>query len=126
MRAFIAALLLSTSLQAAPVPPGPRPDPLATPLLGVRESQVLSPSGVVIGTVIRNSAAEKAGIKEGDILVKFGLNSIDSFQKLRETVILYRPGAVIEVEIERDRKKLILKVCLTEMLPDEPVIILEP
>ena len=128
MKALIAILLLATSLQAAPVPPSLAPNPSSTPFLGITNNQVFIPNGITVDTVIKGSSADKAGIKDGDVLRQVGTIKIDNFSQLQQALRLYRPGATILVEIEREGKSKVLKVCLGERLVDldEPTVIVEP
>lgn len=119
MKSLILTLLLAGSVVAAPVPREKPLDPLGRPLLGVREDpQVIAPDGIVIGEVIAGSAAERAGVKTGDVLLAVGINKATSFSDLQRVIAMYRPGAVVKVELERDRKKLVLMVKLGEREPD--------
>jgi serine protease Do len=57
--------------------------------------------GVKIMTVNKGSAAEKAGIKKGDILTKIDGNTISSATDLTNTIGKYKPGNKISVTIKR-------------------------
>lgn len=60
--------------------------------------------GIVVLEVIADSAAEQAGIREGDIIVGFAGDSITRGSDLRNAVGLLRAGAEAEVEFYRDGK----------------------
>ncbi len=81
-------------------------------LLGVR-MQDLTPSladafgisgkkGAVVSDVIAGSAAEEIGMEEGDIIVAFNGNLVESGADLRNAVGLLRPGTPAEIEYYRD------------------------
>ena len=83
-------------------------------LLGVR-MQDLTPSlaeafgisgekGAVVSEVIPGSAAEDKGIKEGDVIVKFNNQDVESSADLRNAVGLLRPGTASELEYYREGK----------------------
>lgn len=89
-------------------------------LLGVR-MQDLTPSladafgisgkkGAVVSEVILGSAAEDKGMKEGDVIVKFGDALVESSADLRNAVGLVRPGTKSTVEFYRDGKLKKVKV----------------
>jgi len=90
------------------------------PFLGVRYQMISRqaallndvPQGAYIRDVISNSPADKAGIKPGDILVKFGNERLNSNNKLAELVNKTKVGQVVAVEIWRNGKMLKLKVKL--------------
>lgn len=58
--------------------------------------------GVRVESVSPESAAEDAGIKEGDIIVKIDSKEIKSSPELLEEIAKRRPGNQINVEVIRD------------------------
>ncbi len=69
-------------------------------------------SGAFVNEVMKGSAAEKAGIKSGDIITTVNGKKVSSFAQLRAAVATNRPGSTIEVGVFRDGKDLTLKVKL--------------
>ncbi|HEX7455123.1 MAG TPA: trypsin-like peptidase domain-containing protein [Gallionella sp.] len=61
-----------------------------------------SANGVLITEVIRNSPAERAGIKNGDILVSIDSKAIDNWGAMLETVSNLPPGDVVVVKLLRN------------------------
>jgi len=59
------------------------------------------PKGVYVSDTGSDSAAGKAGIQQGDVIVKFDGMSIDSMNKLRERLAYYKAGETIEVVVAR-------------------------
>ncbi|MCU0430019.1 MAG: Do family serine endopeptidase [Cytophagaceae bacterium] len=57
--------------------------------------------GVYVGAVNEGSAAESAGIKEGDVITQINGMAVNSSSELQEQVARYRPGDKIEVQYER-------------------------
>jgi Do/DeqQ family serine protease len=57
--------------------------------------------GVYINGVSENSGAEKAGIKEGDVIVKIDNTTIKSTAELLEKIGRHRPGDKVKVTINR-------------------------
>ncbi len=85
--------------------------------LGVKAEQ-----GALVVEVAKNSAAEKSGVKVGDIITKFDGQNIDSVRKLSRIVAEAALNKSIELDIIRDGKKLKLNVLLApekEQKPDE-------
>src|SRR5258707_357248 len=68
--------------------------------------------GVQLNGVTANSPAAKAGLKAGDIIVKFGDTNIKSVQDYALALGNYKPGDVVDVVILRDGQKLTLKATL--------------
>ncbi len=65
----------------------------------------------VVGQVMENSPAEKAGIKPGDRIVAIEGEKVDNFLDISRIVAL-RPGREITVTVKRGEKLLTLKVKL--------------
>jgi Do/DeqQ family serine protease len=58
--------------------------------------------GVYVADVVSDGAAEKAGIKAGDVMTRINNNEINTTTQLLEVVRQYRPGDEVEVEIIRN------------------------
>ena len=69
------------------------------------------PHGVYIVRVIPNCAAAKAGMKEGDILLKVNGVNVNSYASMMEEVALFNPGDEVKVQFLRDGK--VYEVALT-------------
>ncbi len=108
MTAFTAILLGSLSLPAlAPVPPELRPDPLARGYVGVTLGE-----GVIIQSVEPNKPAAKAGLRSGDVIVRVGTFSPATYSDAVQHICSFRPGAVVEVEVQRGSERKVFKVKL--------------
>ncbi|QSX36696.1 Do family serine endopeptidase DegQ [Shewanella sedimentimangrovi] len=70
--------------------------------------------GGFVNEVLADSAAEKAGIKAGDIIVSVNGRKIKSFQELRAKVATLGAGAKVELGIIRDGDEKTVKVTLGE------------
>ncbi|MBA3237098.1 MAG: Do family serine endopeptidase [Parachlamydiaceae bacterium] len=64
------------------------------------------PEGVLIAQVVPNSPAGKAGIKEGDIIVKYNDLTVTSIGGLRTSIALMIPGSTVKLSILRQGKPL--------------------
>ncbi len=62
-------------------------------------------SGAIIAKVMQGSAAEKAGLKNGDIIVKANNKVIKNAADLRNTIGLMRPNEQVRLELYRDNEK---------------------
>lgn len=65
--------------------------------------------GVLVTSVNENSAAAKAGVKAGDIIVSVNGSTVDDPAELREEIGDVKPGEEFTLEIVRDRKPMTLK-----------------
>lgn len=59
-----------------------------------------------------NSPAEKAGLKEGDIILEFNGQVLDSENSLAEVIVEYNPGDEIDLKVLRDGNELTISVKL--------------
>ncbi len=69
-------------------------------------------SGAFVNEVMKGSAADKAGLKSGDIITSVNGRKVSSFAQLRAAVATNRPGSTIDIGVFRDGKALSLKVKL--------------
>ncbi|WP_200890168.1 DegQ family serine endoprotease [Geoalkalibacter subterraneus] len=74
--------------------------------------------GVLISQVTKDSPADKAGLRQGDIVIEFSGEPVDSVGPFRNRVALSPPGSEQEMTILRDGKRKTIKITLGT-LPDE-------
>jgi serine protease Do len=72
-------------------------------MLGVTTEQ--AEKGVEIQTITKESAAEKAGLKKGDIITKIDKEEIESPDDLSEAIQDHKPGDKVTVTYQRDKKE---------------------
>jgi len=66
--------------------------------------------GVLITEIIRNSPAEQAGVRRGDILTAIDGKPIESWSAMLETVANLPPGKIVIVKLMRDGEAISLKL----------------
>ena len=71
--------------------------------------------GVLVSQVNEGSAAEKAGIKPGDVITSINGQTIKSNSELRNAIGLSRVGEKLDVALIRDRKPLHVTAIITEL-----------
>lgn len=76
------------------------------------------PEGAYISSVFRGGCAEKAGLRAGDILMKIGNYSVDSYSDVPPALRHFKAGDSTEIVIFRDGTLYSAKVTLDEALPD--------
>lgn len=76
------------------------------------------PRGVLMSEVNADTPAEKAGIKEGDVILQVDGKPVDSISQLRNTISLAGVGHECDLLILRDGKEKHLTVKLAEMPSD--------
>ena len=74
--------------------------------------------GALVGDVIEESPAEKAGIMRGDVIIEYNGKKVDEPYNLRNTVANTSPGDEVELKVVRDGEIITIKVTIGE-LPSE-------
>ncbi len=75
--------------------------------LGVRIKQ--SVPGLVIDRVMPGGWAKKAGILPEDRILKIGSQEIDGREAMDEALLKFKPGDVLEVEVQRGEEKIVIQ-----------------
>ncbi len=73
------------------------------------------PRGALVGQVLENSPAQKAGLKVGDIIIAFNGQAVATNGELPPLVGRVRPGNEATVTLIRDGKELTLSVKIEEL-----------
>jgi hypothetical protein len=96
--------------QRAPGAPSPR----GVAFLGVSPARAGLSDGVRLGTVVPDSAAARAGMREGDIIVRLGEVPVRSFEELRAALRIRRPGDPVQVVYLREGEDRTVQAVLGE------------
>jgi serine protease Do len=106
------------------ITPGLEVDPVAIGVVSVGARKIVAPSGALgvqldpkddvarIERVMPDSAAERAGMQNGDTVLKVNGKDIKGRQSLIETVRAFMPGERIELVIKRGEKEITMTVTL--------------
>jgi serine protease Do len=78
-------------------------------------------SGIIVDEVVENSPADKAGLKQGDVVISFDGKEIESNSQFQFLVAGKEPGKKVDLEIIRNGKRNILVVELGERESEEVV-----
>ena len=70
--------------------------------------------GVVVVEVSGNSGADKAGLKQGDVIVQLNGAKVKNLAYLKYLLYKYNPGDTVNVTYNRDGKEATTKVTLTK------------
>ncbi len=73
--------------------------------------------GVVIVTVVEDSAAERAGIQPDDVVVEFEGEPVTSMNEFRNRVAMHKPGSRVRIVVMREGKRQALTAVL-DALPE--------
>ena len=76
----------------------------------VEDLKLSSFDGVYITEVLKGSAADQAGVKSGDVLIKVDSTLVRNAAAVQEAVNSYRPGDKTTLTVIRDGKEKVLEV----------------
>jgi serine protease Do len=102
-----------------------------TSMLGV-EAESLNPQlaeffgvkeGVLVRSVMKDSAAEKAGIKAGDVITKVDQEKVTSTSELSGAIRSARSKTTFPVQIVREHREMTLNVTVDRAKSDSPLVI---
>ena len=108
---LLGALSMSTR---APVPPEAKPDPLARGYMGI----TVGTGSLTIERIEPKLPADKAGLRSGDAIVRVGTLEPTNFDQVIAHITSFRPGAVVEIEVQRGTERKMYKVKLAARPPD--------
>ncbi len=83
-----------------------------------RALDLKSNEGVIVSGVKSGSAADKAGVKQGDIITAINGEKVDDGNVLRNKVAQTSPGSAVKITISRDGNPQEISVTLDESAPD--------
>jgi predicted metalloprotease with PDZ domain len=74
--------------------------------------------GAVVMKVVQGSPAEKAGLKENDVIVGFNARRVDSVREMHRLLTDTPPGRTVSIEVIRGRNHQTLSAVLTKRTND--------
>ena len=77
--------------------------------------EIKDKSGAFINSIIKDSPAEKAGLKKGDVIIEFNGKQIESVRNLQAIVSDTGPKKKIKVKFVRNGKENIVDLVTGEM-----------
>ncbi|HPA84730.1 MAG TPA: DegQ family serine endoprotease [Deltaproteobacteria bacterium] len=75
--------------------------------------------GVLVSQVLSDSPAEKAGMRQGDVIVSLNGKPVDTAAALRNEIAMTAPGTSVKVGVIRDGKTKTLSVKVEKMSEDK-------
>jgi aminopeptidase N len=70
--------------------------------------------GVKIGSIIENSAGEKAGLKTGDVIISLNNKKIENLKQYSDYLKEFKPEDIINLTVLRNGKQINIKLKLAE------------
>jgi thiol-disulfide isomerase/thioredoxin len=110
------ALSMGSPADAAAQPDGARP------WLGVMMDSDASVPGVRVGHVVRGSPADKAGVREGDRIVRIAAQRVTRGQDVVQAVGSSTVGDALEVIFDRAGKEQSVRVTLASMPSSDDIV----
>ncbi len=68
--------------------------------------ELSKPEGALIADIMRGSPAEKYGLKQGDIILKYNNQPVENISSFRNSIALMQPGTKLNLAILRDKKAI--------------------
>jgi S1-C subfamily serine protease len=78
-----------------------------------------STKGIVVGGILKGTAAEQAGLKKGDIIRKLGDKEVDGAKQFMELLQKLSPGDEVALLVERDGWQKTIKAKLGKRPADD-------
>ncbi len=85
-----------------------------TPTLA-KEFKLKEPAGALVGDVVPNAPAAKAGFKDGDVVLDFNHHKVTDSRQLKLTVAETKPGSTVPVTIWREGSTKTLDVTVKQL-----------
>jgi len=86
------------------------------------DAMSLNKEGVLVSEVMKDSAAEKGGLKQGDVILSYNDKPVKSVSKIRSDISLMSPGTDIKLKVLRDNKPMNLTVTLGTQEQTEAIL----
>ncbi|MDR0928031.1 MAG: Do family serine endopeptidase [Ignavibacteria bacterium] len=77
--------------------------------------------GVIVQGLTKGSPAEKAGVEQGDVILKVNDRNVKTVGDLRSAISRYRAGDMVTLTLWRDKKEITKKVKLEAQSGDDDV-----
>lgn len=74
--------------------------------------------GVIVSSVTQGSAAERAGIKRGDVITAIDGTAVTDTNSFRNRVASTQPGTQVTLTVERDNREQQVRATLGEFVPE--------
>lgn len=75
-------------------------------------------NAVVVDSVLRRSPAERAGLREGDIILKINGETVSSVREVQRAILQHPDDAPLTIQIRRGNKEL--DITILDRITDPP------
>jgi len=83
-------------------------------LLGLKDTK-----GVIISEIVKDSPADKAGLKHNDVILELNGKPVESEIEFRRNVAILKPGTNVEIVVWRNGQKVTLNAKIDKWPTDE-------
>ena len=83
-------------------------------------------TGVLVGGVVPNGPAEKAGLEIGDVITGFDGEKVRDVRQLKHSVADVKPGQTVPVEVLRDGSRRMLRVTIRQASTNDSLAKADP
>jgi serine protease Do len=83
-----------------------------------KQFQLKDEVGALVGDVVENGPAEKAGLKRGDVIIEYDGKKIEEPNNLRNMVANTSPGEKHQMKVLRDGKAVTIQLTIGELPPE--------
>jgi serine protease Do len=87
----------------------------AVPREGFEDFGLKTRTGAVVASVLANSAAQKAGLEPGDVVVEYNGRPVTNRDELVKMVVATKPGTTVPVKIFRNKQERTLSVTVEQL-----------
>ncbi len=87
----------------------------AVPREGYEEFGLKSRTGAVVSSVLPNSAASKAGMEPGDVVIEYNGRPVPNRDELVKMVVGTKPGTTVPIKVLRNRQERTLSVTVEQL-----------
>jgi serine protease Do len=88
----------------------------------VKNLDLADSNGALVAQVTPGSGADKAGLRQGDVILSFNGTPVTQAPDLPPLVAITRPGSTAKVELLRDHKKQTVEVKVGELPRDKSAL----
>ncbi|MCB0327375.1 MAG: Do family serine endopeptidase [Bdellovibrionales bacterium] len=92
----------------------------------VKALELQSKKGALVAQVVEGSPADKAGLKAGDVIVKYDGKEVKDWHKLPIMVAASKVGKEVEIEVIRDGKTKKIQSQITELEDEQSPVETQP
>jgi serine protease Do len=82
-----------------------------------------SAEGVLVSDVVKGSPAEKAGLKQGDVILRFDTKEIENAHKLSQAVAVTAPDTQVKIDIQRNGNAKTVGLTIGTMPSEEQPVV---